>query len=56
MRFAFLILTEIAKLNAYEMFCNHQIRKLNTRKIYFFCNREIKYPQNLIPLRYHVYC
>ena len=50
MKLSFLIFTEIAKLNTREMFCNHQIAKLNTRKIKFFSNREIKYPRNLIPL------
>ena len=34
------------------MFCSHQTAKLNTRKKFFFSNREIKYPRNLIPLRY----
>ena len=34
------------------MFCNYQIAKLNTRKIVFFSNCEIKSPRNLILLRY----
>ena len=52
MRLSFIIFTEIRKLNTREMFGNHQIAKLNTRKMWFFSNREIKYPRNLIPLRY----
>ena len=52
MRLSFLIFTEIAKSNTREMFGDHQIAELNTRKIIFFSNREIKYPQNLIPF-YH---
>ena len=51
MRLSFLIFTEIMKLNTCKMFCNHQIPKLNTRKMFFFSSREIKYPGNLIPLR-----
>ena len=51
MRLSFLIFTEIAKLNTSEMFCNHQIAKLNTRKNLIFSNREIKYLQNVIHLR-----
>ena len=51
MRLSFLIFTEIAKLNTREMFRNHQISRLNTLKM-FFSNREIRYQQMLIPLRY----
>ena len=47
MRFSFLSFTEIAKLNTGEIICNHQIAKLNTRKMSFFSNRQIKYPRNL---------
>ena len=47
----FLIFTEIAKLNTREILWNHQMAKLDTRKIFFFSNREIKYPRNLIPLK-----
>ena len=36
MRFSFLSFTEIAKLNTGEIICNHQIAKLNTRKMSFF--------------------
>ena len=50
--FCSIFFTKIAKLNTREMFCNNQIAKLNTRKICFFSNCEIKYPRNLIPLRY----
>ena len=38
------------------MFGNHQIAEFNTRKMFFFSNREIKYPQNLIPLSYSSTC
>ena len=31
-----------------------EIMKLNTRTMYFFSNCEIKYPQNLVPLRYYI--
>ena len=55
MRPSFLIFTEIATLNTRELFYNHQIAKLNTRKMYFFSNPKIKYLQNLIPLRYKIY-
>ena len=51
MRLSFLI-TEIAKLNTRETFCNHQIAKFNTRKVEFFSNHENNYPRNLIPLKY----
>ena len=52
-RLSFLIFTEITKLKTREMFCNHQITKYNTpSKCNCFSNREIKYPQNLIPLSY----
>ena len=51
-RLSFFISTEIVKLNTYEMFCNHQIEKLNTRKMYFFSKCGIKQPRNLIPLKY----
>ena len=51
MRLSFLIVTEIAKLNIREIFCNHQIFKLNTHKMQFFSNCKTKYPLNLIPLR-----
>ena len=54
MRLLFLIFTEITKLNTRDMFCNHQIAKSNTRKMYFFSNRKIKYPRNSIPLWYAV--
>ena len=47
----FLIFTEIAKLNTREILWNYQMAKLDTRKIFFFSNREIKYPRNLIPLK-----
>ena len=57
MRLSLFISTETAKLNTLEMCCNHQIAKLNTRKMFFFCSkRGIKYPQNLIPLRYKSSC
>ena len=36
MRLSFLRYTEIVKLNACEIFCNHQISKLNTAKCNFF--------------------
>ena len=51
MRVFFLIFTEIAKLDIHEMFCNDQIVKLNSRKMSFFSNCEIKYPRNLILLK-----
>ena len=51
MRLSFLNSTEIGKLSTRELFCNYQIAKLKTRKMFFFSNREIEYPQNLIPLR-----
>ena len=51
MRLSFFISTEIAKLSTRKMFCNHQIEKLNTCKMQF-SKRGIKYPRNLIPLRY----
>ena len=35
MGLSFLIFTKITKLNTREMFCNHQIAKLKTRKMYF---------------------
>ena len=38
----FLIFSEIAKLNIHEMFYNHQLEWLNTNKMYFFSNHEIK--------------
>ena len=50
MRLLFLIFTEIANLNTCEMFCHHQTAELNTGKMQFFSNHEIKYPQNLVPL------
>ena len=52
MRLSFFIFTEIVKLNISEMFCNHEIAKLNIRKMYYFSNCEIKHPRNLIPFRY----
>ena len=52
MRLSCLIFAEIAKLNTREMFCTHQITKLNTPQNLFFPDREIKYLRNLIPLRY----
>ena len=56
-RLSFFISTETAKLNTLDMCCNHQIAKLNTRKMFFFCSKcGIKYPQNLIPLRYKSSC
>ena len=55
MRLSLLIFTEIAKLNTRELFCNHQIVKLDTSKFLFFSNRKIKYPRNLISLRYLFY-
>ena len=46
MRLLFLVFIEIAKLNTREMFCNHQIVKLNTHKMLsFFSSGEIKYSQ-----------
>ena len=36
LRLLFLTFTEIAILNTPEMFCNHQIAKLNIRKMFFF--------------------
>ena len=48
----FFVSTEIVKLNTYEMFCNHQLEKLNTRKMYFFSKCGIKQPRNLKPLKY----
>ena len=50
MRLSFLIFAEIAKLNTRDLFCNHQIAKLDTCKIYIFSNREIKCSQNFIAL------
>ena len=50
MELLFLILTETAKLDTRGKFYNHQIAKLNIRKM-FFSNREIRYRQDLIPLR-----
>ena len=41
MRLSFLIFTEIAKLNTREMYCNHQIATLNTRKMLFLSDHEI---------------
>ena len=41
MRISFFISTEIVKLNTLEMFGNHQIEKLNTRKMYFFLSAEL---------------
>ena len=41
MRLSFFISTEIVKLNTLEMFGNHQIEKLNTRKMYFFLSAEL---------------
>ena len=35
MRLLFLIFTKIGKLNTREIFCNHQIAKLDTRKMFF---------------------
>ena len=54
MRLSFLIFTKIAELYTGKMFCNHQIPKLNTRRMQF-SNREIKDLRNLIPLRYPLF-
>ena len=54
MRLSFLIFTKIAELYTRKMFCNHQIPKLNTRRMQF-SNREIKDLRNLIPLRYPLF-
>ena len=45
MELLFLIFTEIAKLDTRGMFCNHQIVKLNIRKMYFYSNHEIRYAE-----------